>query len=282
MKKSGTKKVKNAKSIKSKINEDKILTILIIILVLLSLFLIISRIVRGRILDVNSDLVKELHNYFSTDDLSNCKGLINYTDGLVQFDDIDIETKLCLAYQKADLKNSETETINRVKKKDICTTDGMTFRIAENTNECVINKIDKKIIDDSYKKLFGRDNENNKEFRVDNTHVCYLKDDKYYCGLSETFTYTIGNEATIYRVLSRVVEKGSSIYLYDYFTKIINDTCYKNYTTATINQECTNNYGEDKVNYKFMKKYATKYVHTYKKSTDGTYYWVSSKPITEE
>ena len=130
--------------------------------------------------------------------------------------------------------------------------------------------------------IFGQDISNNEEFRADNTHICYLKDNKYYCGLSETFSYVIGNESTIYRVLEKAVKKGSEIYLYDYFAKITNSTCYKDYTPSTINQDCTSNYKENKVNYKFMEKYATKYKHTYRKGENGNYYWVSSEPVTEE
>ena len=274
-------KIKTKKSLKARLLEDKVLTILIILLIGLTLFLIISNIVRGRNLNTESKLVTELHDYFSTDDLNNCNGLFTYSDKTMNYDSISSDNRLCLAYHKSNLKDVKTETLKRVdKKSEVCKNDyDMTFRITEDTDECQVSIIDKDVIDSTYKKIFGKDIENNQEFRADDTHICYLKDDKYYCGLSEQFTYTYGREATIYRVLNEAIKKGSEIYLYDYFVKTIDNNCYQNYTTQAINEECTNNYEEDKMNFEFMEKYATQYKHTFKKAKDGTYYWVSTELV---
>lgn len=267
---------KNSKSIM----QDRILLVLIIILVILSIVIVVLKIATKNNLETDSEIVTELHNYFNSEDLGNCEGLLTYAEDKITYDKIEAETRLCLAYQKAEIKDTETGTMKATKKKETCTENGMTFRIDEDSKECSYTKVKKEIIDNSYKKLYGKKIENNEEFRVDNTHICYLKDDYYYCGLSETFTYTLGNESLIYRVIDKATEKKNTITIYDYFIKLNGDNCFKNYTTNTENTECTNQYKNQKdINYKFMKNYGTKYKHTFKKANDGTYYWVSSEPI---
>lgn len=272
---------KNKKEKKiNKIFQDKILVLLIAILVILSLTILIIKLATINNLDTESELVTELHNYFNSDDLGNCEGLFTYAEEKVDYSKIDAETRLCLAYQKADIKDVETGTIAAKKKKSTCTMDDMTFRVTEDTKECSYTKIKRSIIDESYKKLYGKEIEENESFKVDNLNICYLKDDYYYCGLSETFTYTLGNESLIYRVMEKAVEKGSEIVIYDYFAKINNNKCFKAYTTTTENSNCTDEYKNTKdINYKFMKKYGTKYKHVFKKADNESYYWVSSEPL---
>lgn len=270
----------NEQKEKKNIFQDKLIIVLIILLVILSLIILGITFANRNNLDTESKLVTELHNYFNTDDLSNCDGLFTYAEKKVEYSDIDSETRLCLAYQKAEIKDAETGTMKATKKKNTCTEDGMTFRVTEDTTECNYTKIEKSIIDNSYKKLYGKEVENNESFKIDNLNICYLKDDYYYCGLSEIFTYTLGNESIIYRVMEKAVEKSSDIIIYDYFAKLINDTCYKAYTTINVNEKCTEKYKNNKdINYKFMKKYATKYKHIFRQKEDGTYYWVSSEPV---
>lgn len=274
------KKVEKKKKEKNNIFQDKILIILIAILVVLSLTILIIKLATRNNLDTESALVTELHNYFNSEDLGNCEGLFTYAEEKIDYNKIDAETRLCLAYQKADIKDVETGTLQAKKKKSTCTKDDMTFRVTEDTNECSYTKIKKSIIDESYKKLYGKEIENNESFKVDNLNICYLKDDYYYCGLSETFTYTLGNESMIYRVMEKAVEKSSEIIIYDYFAKINNNKCFKTYTSTTENSNCTEEYKNTKeINYKFMKKYGTKYKHVFKESEDGSYYWVSSEPL---
>lgn len=273
---------KKNKKINSVINfiKDKSLIILISLLVIISLILLIVWLLNINNLKTDDKLVTELHNYFSTDDLGNCEGLFIYSKDKIEYKDINSETRLCLAYQKTEIKNAELETLKADKKKDICTLENMTFKKDEETNTCSVSKIRKDVINETYKKLYGKDIEANEAFKIDNLNICYLKDDFYYCGLSETFTYTLGSESTIYRVIKKAVEKSSEIIIYDYFLKINEDTCYENYTTTATIQKCTDKYKKKKdVNYKLLKKYGTEYKHVFKKSKDDSYYWVSSEPI---
>lgn len=277
-----------AKEEKKKINvkqeqkKDKLIVILSIIVVILSIVIIALKLAMRHNLDTESDLVVELHNYFNSEDLNNCDGLFTYASDVVNYDSIEDATKLCLAYQKSEIKDSENGTMKATKKKETCTEDGITFRVDEGTSSCSYTKIKSSVIDNTYKKLYGKENDNTEPFKIDNLNICYLKDGYYYCGLSETFTYTLGNESLIYRMMSKAVEKGSNIEIYDYFVKLNNYTCFKNYTTSTVNSECTTEFKNyEEIDYKFMKNYGTQYKHTYKLAEDGTYYWVQSEPINE-
>ena len=262
-------------------NSDKILLILVILLVILSIVLITIKIIFGKSLNTDNKKVTELYNYFSTDDLSNCNGLLNYADELVNYDAIDSETRLCLAYQKSDLVNNlEASTITGEKKEDVCIYSDMRFRKDDDSNDCTISIIDENVIADTYKKLYGKDIEDNETFKSDGFHICYLNDDKYYCGLSESISYKIGSESYVYRVIQKAVEKGSKIEIYDYFIKVKDDICYSNYTTDSQNEKCNEAYkNNNNIDFKFLKSYGTKYKHIYSKNKDGSYSWVSSEPI---
>lgn len=265
---------------KTKSGADKLLIILIAVLVIVSIILIIVKIANGNNLDTNDKLVTELHNYFSTDDLSSCEGFINYTNDKIGYKDIDLATKKCLAYQKADIKSAQSKTIDAEKKKETCVLDDMTFRIDDGTKECTISIIKQDIIDNAYVKLFGQKMDDTEAFNTDHFHICYLKDGNYYCGLSETFTYTLGSESTIYRVIDKAVEKGDKLTIYDHFAKLNDNVCYKYYTSTDRNSECTDAYlKNNKIDLEIVQKHGTAYKHEYKKASDGSYYWVSSEPI---
>lgn len=272
-------KVKNKKKETPK-EKDTLLTALLIILLITSIILVVLKIVNGTVLENDDKKVTELHNYFNPEVLINCDGLYNYADKLVDYKGLNNDNKMCLAYQKIDTKNSESiEYKLDAKDKVICTQDDMVFRAEDEADKCIVNKVDKKELNAVYKKIFGKDVEDVKEFKVDNYHICYNKEDAYYCGLSETYTYSIGNESIVYRVLNRVVEKGGEIVIQDYFLKTTGESCYNSYTATATDQKCTSEYKKSKeIDTDFMLKYGKAYKHVFKKAKDGTYYWVSSEP----
>ena len=234
---------------------------------------------------VNDNKTKELYAYFNSEDLESCNGLFNYSDKVINYDSIDNKTKLCLAYKNSDIKKAEQLTVEKDKKgkkdkneKLTCTFDNMIFRVNDDEKECSYTKINKDIINDTYNKIYGKDIEDIESFQLDNLHICYLKDESIYCGLSETFTYVLGSDIDIYRVIEKTVEKSSEIEIYDYFIKVTDEKCYSYYTTNQENSECTKKL-TNKIKYNFMKKYGTLYKHTFHKNENGSYYWVSSEPI---
>lgn len=267
------------KKINFKLNTNQIFIILMVVLVITTISLIVVLVTYHGNPEKDNPLLAEIYNYFSTDDLTNCNGLFNYSNTKIDYDNANNETKLCIAYHKSNVDNIEFETLKTSKNAETCKKDNMVFKAEENTEECNITKINKNIIDTTYKKIFGRNNDNSEKFTIDSTHTCFLDGDYYYCGLSETFTYILGGSA-IYRTIKNYEEKSSEIVIYDYFIKISDPICYTNYTTDSINQNCTKNFDRNKkIKYNFMKKYGSLFKHIYQKADDGTYYWVSSEPI---
>ncbi len=279
-KKEVEKKAREKKFSKITIVEDKLLKVIILVLILIIVFLLAYRLINGKSLSADDKLVKELHSYLMPNDLNNCNGLSNYADKEITAKDLTDDTKLCLAYQKANVKDAEIEEYSKTKKKETCKVDDMVFGVEENESKCNVAKIKKDIIENEYKKIFGENIKSKDSFNYDNSHICYLKDDYYYCGKSEMYTYIIDGTSAIYRIISKTIEKGSKITIYDYFLKINSSECYKNYTTLDKNDDCTKNYNKKtKVDYGFMKKYGTMYKHVYQKNKNGEYYWVSSTPL---
>ena len=279
-KKEVEKKAIAKKFSKITIAQDKILKIVAIALIIIVVLLIAYRVFYGKSLAANNKLVQELHSYLMPDDLNNCDGLSNYADKKITSKDLNDNVKLCLAYQKASIKDVKVEEYDKAKNKEVCNVDDMIFGLEEKSKICSVSIIKKDIIENAYYKLFGQNIKSKEAFNYDYMHICYLKDDYYYCGRSETYTYVIDGTTAIYRIIDKAVEKGSTITIYDYFLKINSDECYKNYTTSEKNNDCTKNYTKNtKVDYKFMQRYGIKYKHVYQKDDNGTYYWVSSTPV---
>ncbi len=269
----------NKKNDKS-INNDEKFKILVYIFILVTIVLVLFLISNKRKLSNTSDAVVEVYNYFNTEDLNNCEGLFNYSDRIVKNEDIKIDTKLCVAYQKAELKLEQVKDVKKDKEKDTCTYEGMTFRLDSESKKCDVGRVKANIIDDNYNKIFGGKVEDIESFMSDNTHICYLKDNYYYCGLSVTYTLVLEGNSNIYRTIDKAEEKSGDMIVYDYFMRINDSNCYRYYTTPTINTECNDNLMDrDNIKVNFMKKYGTKYKHVYKKGSNNTYYWVSSEPV---
>lgn len=229
--------------------------------------------------------VEPLYNYFNTGALEICEGLFNYSNSKITENDISSETKLCLAYKQTENKNEEEINVKKDKKDTICTVDKMVFRVNDDEKECTYRKMNKSILNDTYHKIFGKDiDDSAKSFQADILNVCYIKGDNVYCGLSKTFTYTFGEDINIYRVIEKIVEKGSSVEIYDYFLKTIGENkCYSYFTSLENDQntKCSDNLKNTKnINYKFLKNNGTLYKHVYEKDND-TFHWVSSEPILE-
>ncbi len=270
--------------IKKDKNPDYVLIGLIVVLIIVLGVLVFTKIASRNTYKTDDELVVELHDYFSTKSLEDCNGLFNYSNTKVNSSEIDNATKLCVAYNKSNLKDSTSNTHNVDEKakedRQICTVDGMVFKADEGTKNCTVQEIAKNKINSTYKKIFGSDAEEIESFKTDSTHICYLKDDKYYCGLSEKFDIIVGNDVTVYRVVDSAKEDDGTLTMYDYFIRKVLNDCYNNYTTQDTNAICTKNLkGQKDLDYDFVKKYGVKYKHIYKKASDGSYYWVSSEPV---
>ena len=260
----------------------KKINILYLIPVLLVIGLVIVFvIINSKKLATDDKLVLNLYNYLGSNDLNICGGLAIYSNELVDETKLDVSQKICNAYYQLDLDESYIIKIDKSKKNNTCSVgENIVFATDDVENEtCNVTKVESKLINDKYKEIYGKDIENLEQFQYDATTVCYYENDYYYCGLSDGYTLTFGNEPQTYRTIKEAIKSGDELYIYDYFLKIVNDECFYNFTDNQKNEDCTNNLISDKdIDFDFMKKYGTLYKHTFKEN-NGSYYWISSTPV---
>lgn len=265
-------------------NKKKNIIITGIIIIFFIIIIIAVILFNGQKLNTNSTIVNQLYDYLGSSDLEICSGLNVYGEELVTYDDINNATRLCNAYVL--LEESKMEEVILEKDEDdeeICTLDDFTYATDNyEEDECTLIKISEENLNSAYKKLYGKEIEENEEFLINYNTICNFKNDTYYCGLLETFTKTFGSEPHTFRAIKKAYKKGDEIIIYDYFIRIANYECYNSYTGKTTNNNCTNSLPEndnyDFVDYDFVKKYGTEYKHIFKKQ-NNYYYWVSSEPI---
>lgn len=249
--------------------------ILCVIIILLVLFLIF-----GKKLKADSPIVKEAYSYLGTNDLQACGGLLNYQDKEVASKDLKKEEKICKAYSLIDTDKRATIKIDKSKKNNTCSLgDSVTFRTDDNEGDiCTVTKLDAKSIKEQYENMYGEKLDNFESFQYDSTNICHYYEDNYYCGLSESFSISVGAEPHTYRAIKKSYEKGGELTIYDYFLKVVNDECYKTYNSTSADEKCSKNYNPKKeMEYSFLKKYGSLYKHTFKKGDNNKYYWVKSE-----
>ena len=253
----------------------------IISIIAIILLIIIIIFIKQRNLNTESNLVQEIYSYLGNNDLQVCNGLVNYDSKSVSYKDLSIENKICIAYSLLNEDELTTMKIDKTKKNNICSVSD-DFKFATDNYEddiCTITKVDAEKVNKQYEKMYGEKIADYAKFQYDDTTICYYYDGNYYCGLAETYTYTVGAEPHTYRSIEKAIKNKDEIIIYDYFLKIVNNECYENYIDDTKNEKCSKAYEKDnKIDYKYLKKYGTLYKHTFKKD-DKNYYWTKSEPI---
>ena len=267
---------KNKKKIK--IN----MVILVVILFVAIVGLILYFTLNGKKLDTNSTQINELYSYLGSNDLEVCNGLSIYSEKEINYDNIDNNIRICNAYSLLDIDETSIVKIDKTKKNNTCSINENIKFATDNYEDdiCTITKIESEKINEQYKKMYGKEIENYEQFQLNPTTICYYDEEGYYyCGLSESFTYTIGAEPQTYRTIKKATKKDDEIIIFDYFMKVINNECFTTYDGDNKNNNCSNIFNEDtNVDYDFLKKYGTLYKHTFKES-NGSYYWVKSEPV---
>ena len=261
--------------------KNKVIILLSGIIVLLLVVIVVLLIKKGIPINANGKTVKELYSYVGNSDLEKCEGLVFYSDGKVNYDNLSNEAKICLAYSQVNEEDKTETKLDKNKKGNTCTLKDDFVFATDNYEDkiCTLSKTNKDLVNENYKKMFGKEIDTYDKFQLDNTTICYLDEDSYYCGLSEEYTYTIGADPHTYRVIKDTFKKNDEIIIYDYFLKVVNDECYTSYVKDSKNDKCTKALENKKnVNYKFLKKNGTKYKHVFKKDNNN-YYWVSSEKI---
>ena len=250
--------------------------VVVIIILIVGYFLL-----KGKTLKTDSSEVKELYSYLGSNDLSICNGLVVYSDKEVTVSSLEEQDKLCIAYSLINKDKISSLKLSPEKNKDKCNVaELIDFPVDDkDANMCNITKFSAQDIKDNYKKIYNQELKDLSSFNYDIRFICMSDGEFYYCGSLEEFTVTVGSEPKVYRSIEKVLDKGNTIEIYDYFIKVINKECYSNYTTDNKNDLCSSKFDEGKVYYKFLKKYGTHYKHTYIKDNDGNYHWSKSEPI---
>lgn len=264
---------------KKKNNKKNIIIVLIGVIILVIIVVIIFMF-KSKSLNPESDDIIKIYNYLGTNDLDICNGLYAYDENEVNYDTLDNKWRICNAYNNLNVGEETVIKIDKTKKDNNCSVgENITFATDNyNSDVCTISKVSSEEVNSEYKKIYGRDIKNYETFDYNDTTICYYEDDYYYCGLKESYTTTIGAEPSTYRSIQKAVQNDDEIIIYDYFLKVVNNECLTSFTGNTKNDECSTDYNEDtKINYSYLKKYGTRYKHTFKKSGDD-YYWVKSEP----
>ncbi len=262
---------------------------LIIACVVLVLAIIII-FVGDKSLDITSEEITKLYNTLGTPDLNICGGLNTYTAKELKVTDIPLENRLCEAYYNMDDKDKINENIksNKVSssKNPLCEIEeGISFLASSDTKECSYSHISKESINTSYKALFGTDITEYLPFNLTSDSTCFMKDEEYYCGSTETINMTLNPDTNILRLKNKALKTYSGeIIIEDYFLRISGGKCYltnglgeesTDCTTALSKYEDFNTLSDEEKN-SFIKKYGQKYRHVFKKDADNNYYWYKS------
>ena len=265
---------------KKKIKINMVILVVVLFVVIVGIILYFT--LNGKKLDTNSTQINELYSYLGSNDLEVCNGLSIYSEKEINYDNIDNNIRICNAYSLLDIDETSIVKIDKTKKNNTCSINENIKFATDNYEDdiCTITKVESEKINEQYKKMYGKEIENYEQFQLNPTTICYYDEEGYYyCGLSESFTYTIGAEPQTYRTIKNASKKNDEIIIFDYFMKIVNNECFTTYDGNNKNNNCSNVFNEDiKVDYDFLKKYGTLYKHTFKES-NGSYYWVKSEPV---
>lgn len=261
--------------------KNKNLIIGVSLTVLIVIVAVIVFLIKSKELNTKDSLVEELYTYLGSNDLSICDGLRNYSDKEVNYDTISNDMRICLAYSLLDREDATVMKIDKSKKNNTCSIGNDVVFATDNYEDkvCTITKIDANTLNEKYKAVYGKEIDNYEKFQYDNSTICYYDSGFYYCGLSENYTYSVGAEPHTYRSINKAVKDNDEIVIYDYFLETVNDECFGTYNSNNKDEKCSEKLAKTKdVDFKFVKKYGSKYKHTFKKDNDS-YYWVKSELV---
>ena len=247
-----------------------------IILLTILLFLVINNI---NSVKIDTDYVLNSYKFLVNDNLDSCNGLNMYGENRVEYADLSDADKLCLAYRN--IKQHSYDKLNKSNNENYCyisKNDNKGFTLNED-NICDIEIISKEKIDQIYYELFNKQIGDYSDFKINDSRACYYQDDKYLCGDSILQNITYGWNPTYYTIITKAKEKGSYLYIYDYFLIINNNECYLSNNGSIKNDKCSLKLTNANIDNRFLTKFGQKYKHTFKKNNNGTYYWISSEPI---
>ncbi len=262
-------------------NKNRVVVILIIVIaVLIALTIVLLN--RGR-LNPEDKLVKNLYGLIEQS-LDNCNGMILYQDKQIDYVNLNDEEKICLALDL--VSSNENVELSVKKNKDYCAfaKDKLFLVTDEENKKCNIKKIDYLLVKKEYENLYNKSLESTQDIKLSGETSCFYskEDNSYLCGTANQRNIVVGWEPTSYRLIDKVVKKGSTIIIYDYFMLINSNICYID-NNETEDKDCSKvlkSNPKTKINNTFVKKYGQKYKHIFKLNEEtNNYYWESSSPI---
>ncbi len=262
-------------------NKSRVVVILIIvisILIALTIFLM-----NKDRLNPEDKLAKNLYGLIEQN-LNNCGGMLLYQNKQIDYVNLNDNEKICLALNL--VSSNENVELSAKKNKDYCefAKDKLFLVTDEEKKKCNVQKINYSNIKTEYERLYNKSLENIMDLQISGDISCFYdeKDSSYLCGTTNQRNIIVGWEPTSYRLIDKIVKKGSDIIIYDYFMLINSSLCYID-NNETENKDCSEilkNKPKTKINNTFVKKYGQKYKHTFKLNEEtNNYYWESSSPI---
>ena len=232
-------------------------------------------------IDPESEQIQSLYSYLGDNNLEYCEGLPFYTSKEINSEKMDKGLKLCLAFKQIEKDDIKADTLKKSKKEDACNFNkDKQFRLNKDNKECSVEIVALDDLSNSYYKLFGEKLKESDDFNLSGSRSCFYdeKEGRYVCGDILVQTLQLGWAPTIFRMISKVKEKGDKIYLYDYFIAMNNNKCYLTNKGDKENSKCSDKIDENtKYNSRFVAKYGQEYLHVFEKNDDGSsYHWIST------
>ncbi len=260
--------------------------VIIIGLVLVFIVIFLAIFMGDKSLDLESEEIANLYSYLGEVDVYHCGGLNQYTKGEVTYNDISNDNKLCIAFYELDASviQKASAEVTGVNDNDIsiCTVgEGTRLTADEEEDTCSYSTIALADLKDAYQKVYGKDLPEDEVFYINSTQACYPEEDIYYCGEAETFTYSLTPEATVYRLMSKAVEKiNGDIVISDYYLRISGNKCYSSNSAEDEVTACSAAIEENpdlEITKEFVQEYGGLYEHTFTQDDTQNYYWYSSR-----
>ena len=230
---------------------------------------------------VNEEIIDKYYTFLGSNDLTLCNGLIAYDSLEITKDVLNYTDKVCNSYLNLATEKVEKVKVDKNAKKNNCTYEKFNFATDNYEKDyCTIEKIAVADLKAEYNLIYNEEIGDLEDFYIDENKVCHYQNDYYYCGLAETFSYSLMARPHVYRAIKKTVEQDDTIYIYDLFLKTREEKCYNTFNTDEENAACSKKYAQKgEINYRLLKKYGTLYRHTFKLNKEtGEYYWYASQP----
>lgn len=222
------------------------------------------------LVDIDNINVKNAYKLINENPLINENSDVFYQDS-VDISSISENDMLAAAFNITSKTDDELTTND-----DKCFLEDEAFEA--NEGKCIIKIINMDELNKSYQSIFNKSIKSHHNFSVNNNVKCVYFEEKgtYTCGEVYFKTITLGWAPTTLKTIIKATEMNNTLKVYDKYLVINDNKCYPEYSFKNEITKCSNTYDKDNLS-TLLKKYGKTHIHTFKKNTQGIYYWVSSK-----